>query len=331
MIESVTVTAGYAAKLPALEGKTITFKPGINVLFGPNGCGKSTLLRILAGYTFCAHGGWSSIVTKDRRLNFELGEHYWENQKVKPPPLPDNLRAAGDCQANVVWDGTSCYFNASPVSDAPIMAFGMTDMSDMEEIAEVMAKPSDGQKRLMRLNRAMKEINEVKPPDLTQSNIHHASAQECAKYVKGLPRNGLMTILFDEPDRSLSLENQVVFWACLPYAAKNRQVIVSTQSLLPIMKQHGEVNLIDLEAGYLAHSKKMVDLYLAGTPAADIVAMSHMLRESAAKADTKAEKPAKEKEQGEGGRKPRSAKQQPRRKSRAEANPTTTPPDDQVP
>ena len=42
---------------------TIEFKPGINVVFGPNGGGKSTVLSLLALHLAAKQGGYSRVTT----------------------------------------------------------------------------------------------------------------------------------------------------------------------------------------------------------------------------------------------------------------------------
>ena len=44
---------GYEFDLPALNGKTIEFKPGMNVIVGRNGCGKTSLLNVIRKLTMC--------------------------------------------------------------------------------------------------------------------------------------------------------------------------------------------------------------------------------------------------------------------------------------
>lgn len=272
MIESIQVTEGYAAELPALQDKTFTFQPGLTLLFGPNGCGKSSLLNIMAGYAACGNGGWSSLRLQHDLLPFDLEEE----------DFPDCIRV-NNCRAVVKWDGSPVFFQSAAKSDAPITYFGQTDiLSEHEEIMEVMSKPSDGQKRLDRINRLAKLL--PNPPDLTDTkNLHNETMKKFAKYVSSLPRKGPMTLLLDEPDRSLSVENQAIIWAGLSNWAKKFQVIVATHSLMPLLHLPEGSTIIDMADGYLAHSRKVLYLYREGKPFAEIVRVAQIIREAEAK------------------------------------------------
>jgi len=61
MITKAKATSGFSIKLDALKGRAYTFKPGLNILFGPNGCGKTTLLKILGAYSG-TEAGWSRFL-----------------------------------------------------------------------------------------------------------------------------------------------------------------------------------------------------------------------------------------------------------------------------
>ena len=84
------------------------------------------------------------------------------------------------------------------------------------------------------------------------------------KYIESLPKTGPLTLLWDEPDRSLSVEAQITFWSrfVIGLAQKqNVQVVVSSHSLvllyMPTCFKYFKV--IDVEEGYLAKSKGLLE------------------------------------------------------------------------
>src|SRR4051812_30455560 len=99
MFTKCQVKSGYAQALPDVGDKAFEFKPGLNILFGPNGCGKSSLLNILGAYSGINYdtGGWTSY-QEPIRLSPRIGDYSYS--------LPDyyHLLSPGKCKADVIWD-----------------------------------------------------------------------------------------------------------------------------------------------------------------------------------------------------------------------------------
>lgn len=255
MISRVKVLSGYAAKLPSLKNREFIFEKGLNVLFSPNGAGKTTLLNIIGMY--CGtQGGWS----KHPEPVFTKGEY------------PHCLVRRNGCKADVTWDGTASFLHKTADSDGTPAAFGMNDcFSYMEEVQAIVCKPSQGQLRIAKLSKVLGLLK--KPPDLKQvPNVKYNSTwMNCfrgfSKYVSTLPNAGIVTLLMDEPDRSLSIENQVGLWKILPQIAEKHQVIVATHSPFAIMRDCG--NVLDMEIGYLERTRKAIREFVKCTDNAE--------------------------------------------------------------
>lgn len=74
------------------------------------------------------------------------------------------------------------------------------------------------------------------------------------------------TVFLDEPDRSLSVENQIKFWKVfLPSISNNYQIIIATHSpvALALSKNNDiQMNFIDLEPGYAeTYGKAFTELW----------------------------------------------------------------------
>lgn len=256
MIKSARVLKGWPIdRLAAFKDKkTFKFTPGVNILFGPNGSGKTTLLRILGAYCGCPeHGGWSSFVAPSSTFG---------TKDKKYPSRFVSLTPHRECYSKVTWDGTATFLHLAPESDAPLVAFGMPHdiLTDSDQVSLMMSKASSGQNRLVRLNKVLETL--VTPPDLTKLTIKANSVwtdevKSFADYVASLSRAGPETILFDEPERSLDIKNQILFWSrILPGMGLKRQVIVATHS--PLCLLTNGMNVIDMVPGYYAEAKALV-------------------------------------------------------------------------
>lgn len=260
MITSFKATTGFAAGLEALQGRTFEFKPGVNIVFGPNGTGKSTMLKIIAALCGVKNGGWTKLPDWVGMKGWRAGESF-----DFPSCLSGN--SPGGCLAEVGWDGTPTFFNGSAADalqmthfmEADESADGMTSMN--EQIAQLTGKPSEGMVRLRKLNKSYEMIE--KPPVI--DSIPRNSGEQATKcwrsfieWTAGLGPKGPNTVLLDEPEKSLSIENQMVFWGFSVKAiGKERQLIIATHSPLALMMDL-DWNFIDMEPGYTKQSRHLV-------------------------------------------------------------------------
>ncbi len=268
MIGDLQVIDGYASKLPRLK-EPITFKPGLNVLFGPNGCGKSTTLKIIAAYCSIRGAGWSAHQAPGDMFPLSYGKKKYDCSL----PYSYHRLAPGKCKAKMEWDGTASILADATVSDNTSWTHLFYDKSDSpdgmddvkEQLGVMYGKPSAGQLRLHKLARYYEAAK--KPPQLNvvpaKYKNYNSSWTNCfkkqAEYIGGLPRGGPVTFLMDEPDRSLSIEVQAGFWKnFIPRVAKDFQVIIATHSIFALM--HTDANWIEFEEDYVHKSRKALEV-----------------------------------------------------------------------
>ena len=158
MITHLKFKSGFATQLPHFAGRTFEFKPGLNILFGPNGCGKSTVLNTVKGYCSIAEGGWSAIVDP-----MTIGA-----RNVSDFPHALTKFTPGNCVADVGWDGTPSLYNKGEIDLSTDWFFykqgKMSDgiTTEEEHMKFLMDKPSTGQYRINRLNKIHQVI--TSPP-----------------------------------------------------------------------------------------------------------------------------------------------------------------------
>lgn len=248
MITYFKVLSGYAAEIERLK-KEIQFKPGLNILFGPNGCGKSSTIKIAGAYCSIKTAGWTDfqdpfcVKTNNYRDTFKT---------ISP----------GKCEAEVEWDGTPTLLADTSASDITQYSYfydslkdspdGMTSMTDQLTVMKI--KPSTGMLRFQQLKKYDSALNE--PPDLTKlperaknyNNVWLDAYRKFIDYVKPLNKTGIITFMMDEPDRSLSIEAQYAFWTnYIPKLLKkyNVQLIVATHCMFAL--SHTNANWIEFE------------------------------------------------------------------------------------
>lgn len=245
MISGFQFKTGFALNLPNIGSKLFEFTDGLSILFGPNGCGKSVCLNTIKSYCGIPGGGWTRI-NDPLSMGTSTSKHF---------PYAYRSFTPGNCDAWVGWDGTPAFYNDGDIKVDSTFFWnkerqsedGIT--SEAEQFEALTTKPSSGQYRIQRINKVMQVIQS--PPDLKVvpdhiTNKAHAAAE--VSYFASLSHKGKATLLFDEPERALSLPKQKELFTLLHELSKTYQVIIATHS--PFVLFQTGANIIDVEPGY---------------------------------------------------------------------------------
>lgn len=255
--------AAWALDLPeiAARGGRIDFKPGLNVLFGPNGCGKSTIAHTLALHLM-AHKNGSSCVTLDS-INEMMGRESFRSIKTKSTPDP--------IAADVEHDGQPLvYGSAGKLLIGPDRSFDTSFLDGYGTLDGLAkdAKRTHGSRNLA-VNQGPLRIllgqSEFPSSVARARDARPEAVNDVWKRMIGvadrllearLPK-GQGTVVLDEPDAHLSLLMQARIWRDVlgnPEVANRLQVIVATHSPFALAVPHAHV--IGLPDAYVEACRK---------------------------------------------------------------------------
>lgn len=235
----------YISEIPIFKnGKVFEFKPGVNVIVGKKGCGKTTLMKLIESYllvdkTECSKGMFNSNIN---RL-FGLGRE-----------MRDGVDVYADYKKNVF---RLCHASEKTNDDS---------MKNFDAFTEFFTqiKSSTGEGIVVALNSMFKRMfsdgaNLMFDFDKVGRDDHY---KEYGSYVKKhrVTDHDEWTILMDEPDRNLDIENMENILNILSFHKPRTQVIVVVHNPLLIcaLSKNKDVHMIELTRGYISKVKKLV-------------------------------------------------------------------------
>ena len=257
MIEKVIVRDNNKTPIKYFDkvfdnGKEFEFKKGINIIIGPNGSGKSTLLDVIRYYMLCKDKYVSNIPDLAENL-IELYE-WFEGDK-----LLNGVDIIADYRLS-----TFNFVHASEIKNK-------RELTNMTEMALFMAtKMSMGESLLQSLHLFFKKIfsNEIDvkfPIDKIKNKgvneLWKKRFDSLLSYYKKNHKdidNLQFTILMDEPDRNLDIQNIDEVYNIIKTEKPDTQLIcvVHNPVIINRLSKLDYVNFIETEKGYL---QKVID------------------------------------------------------------------------
>ncbi len=255
------IKSGFMMENLNIKNRVFEFKPGLNIICGPNGSMKSCVLKTLAAYCGIEKGGFSRI-SDPLILGANQPGHY---------PFMYHRYAPGYSHAVIEWDGTPTFYNDSDqmgkndltwFMDPGSSSDGIT--SEAEQLDIMSTKPSSGQYRIHKINAIMQMLKNPPRLDVVPEYIIAPNSRTIAQfevnYINALPRTGPMTILLDEPEKALSLHKQLELFDTLAKLADHFQVIMVSHS--PFILYQKKANFIDMVPNFAAENKELINKYL---------------------------------------------------------------------
>jgi predicted ATPase len=222
------------------------FKPGVNIIVGENGCGKTTLMNLikkylLVDYTECDKGMYGC------NINALFGNLLDRNAML------DGVDVYADYQRNT--------FRLSHAGEKD----GQQALETSRDFGTMIAQKhsSTGEGVLVAINSLFGYIfskNAKLTFDYKQFKKEYPLYWE---YIKNHHQEGSneWTILMDEPDRNLSIENINQIKSILSFRKEHTQIIAVIHNPLLIysLSKVETINFIEMTEGYIEKVKKLVN------------------------------------------------------------------------
>ena len=236
----------YISKLNNFKnGKEYEFKTGVNIIVGENGCGKTTLLKLikkymLVDYTECSKGLYNSNINS----------------------LFNGLNQEDICDGiDVYSDYTKNVFRLSH----PDEKSGEEAMESFNSFKTLFVQKhsSTGEGVLAAINSLFRYMlsSEAKLTfDYKQFEETYPSYYDYVKNHK-IDCDDEYTILMDEPDRNLSLENILQIKDILSFHKPQTQIIavVHNPILIYTLSKIKDINFIEMSKGYINKINKQIE------------------------------------------------------------------------
>lgn len=260
--DNKNTSLNYLSKLSFFQnGKIIDFKPGINIIIGSNGCGKSTLLNLISEYTFCKEMyskfyyevlRFPKLWNEDNSVkNGILIKHDYKSSVFRLRPVSDYKR--GEEQSNIDSFGLYAISKSRSV--------GEQTMTAVTSLIKILFGESKSE---VNFEFILKDIENFKSRginDLWNKRLDNLLEYYKENQINIKEEDFAWTILMDEPDRNLDINNLKNIYSILSYQKPKAQIIAVIHNPVLIYKlsKLSYVNFIEMKEGYLKQIKQFIE------------------------------------------------------------------------
>jgi len=239
---------------------TYNFTDGINIITGRNGSGKSVLLKIIK--KCCGIQKDSTYPQMIQPLSLMLGLLESKYMSI-PEYIKREFKNSEYPMSDINWDGNMVhYLNADHfssnnawnriINNSPNPNAGQNELySGIEILANMINSYSQGESTIQLLTK-LNNLNTNYDQGLSRVNDAWMNASDTFQnWLKSFPsEKGKPTLLIDELDEHLDLDNQSYYWNYINYLTEKWQVIVISHSLFAFKKSNKDVKYINLNPEY---------------------------------------------------------------------------------
>jgi len=267
MIKSITIQKGcrgqFTNKLYIRGGnpRTFEFTDGVNIITGRNGSGKSVLLKIIK--TLCGIGKDYTHAVMARPMDISKEFFSGEGYYTFPEYIKKNLDKKGYPEANLDWDGSFVHYltperfnpkNLWDIFNSPKL--GGQELLGMGEVMlQFMDNRSAGEGGIYLLGKLLNLTQKYPAPIKNMNDVWRKADNIFHEWLNSMPKDGKPTLLIDELDDRLDLDNQKGYWDYITHLTKAWQVIVVSHSYFAFKLKN--VNHIPLNRTYFNKIKNI--------------------------------------------------------------------------
>jgi len=237
---------GYLPKLRAFKnGKAYEFRPGVNIIVGKNGCGKTTLMNLIKKYLLvdhseCSAGEWNCNIN-DICFGLRGKKHMYAGAGVYADYRRNTFRL---CHKGERKENDEIFADDFSTSEFFGQVWSSTGQGVLHSLSSLFDRMFGEGARLLF--------------DYTQFADNYLPYM---KYIHDhLIEGDEWTVLMDEPDRNLDIENIAKIRGILNIHKPHTQIIavIHNPLLIYALSKNPEVNFIEMTRGYVNKIKKLV-------------------------------------------------------------------------